>query len=100
MPALAMVAATSAFSSGVNATSFWPMLDIPSAAASGIGPTVDSATCSGIGSGTASRPNDCAVLRSASVPVSRPNWTNAVLHDRANASRSETVSALMQGAPP
>src|SRR6516225_9495605 len=99
-PALAMVAATTAFSSGVTATSFWPILDIPSAAASGIGPVVDSATCSGVGSGTLSRPYDRAVLRRASAPVSRPNWTNAVLHECANASRNDTVSALAQGAPP
>ena len=43
-PLFAMVAATMAFCSGVTATSFCPMLDMPSAAASGIGPTVDSAT--------------------------------------------------------
>ncbi len=59
-PSFAMVAATSAFCSGVSATSFCPMLDMPSAAASAIGPTVDSATCSGIGGGLVSRPNACA----------------------------------------
>ncbi len=43
-PLLAIAAATIAFCSGVTATSFCPMLDMPSAAASAIGPTVDSAT--------------------------------------------------------
>ena len=47
--------------------------------------TVDSATCSGINGGVVSNPNDCAVDRSASRPVSRPSWTNAVLQDFANA---------------
>ena len=95
-----MVAATSAFCSGVSATSFCPMLDIPSAAPSGIGPTVDSATCIGIGAGLSSRPNACAVDFSASAPVSMPSWTNAVLHDLANASRSEAVGPPPHGVPP
>jgi hypothetical protein len=43
-PLFAMVAATNAFCSGVSATSFCPMLDMPKAAASVIGPTVDSDT--------------------------------------------------------
>ena len=99
-PLFAMVAATSAFCSGVSATSFCPMLDIPSAAASLIGPTVDSATCSGIGGGTVPRPNACAVDFNASAPVSMPSSTNAVLHDLANASRSEAVGPPPHGVPP
>src|SRR6202044_3410277 len=35
-PALAMVAATNAFSSGVTATSFWPILDIHTAPPAGV----------------------------------------------------------------
>ena len=61
------------------------MLVMPSAAASGIGPMVDSATCSGIDGGSTSTPKERAVLRSASAPVSMPSWTKAVLHEWANA---------------
>ncbi|CKR63826.1 Uncharacterised protein [Mycobacterium tuberculosis] len=100
MPPFAMVAAISAFASGVSATSFWPILVIPSAALSGIGPTVDSATCSGVGRGGLSRPNARAMLRRASAPVRMPSWTNAVLHDLTNASRSDTVGSSPHGAPP
>lgn len=100
IPPLAMVAATSAFCSGVRATSFCPILVIPNAAVSAIGPMVDSATCSGIGSGEVSRPNACAVLRSAAAPVSMPNWTNAVLHDLANATLSDTVGSAPHVVPP
>ena len=100
MPALAMVAAITAFSSGVSATSFWPMLDMPSAAASGIDPDRGFGDLQRDRLGVPSRPNECAVLRSASVPVSRPNWTNAVLHDRANACTRETVGSLPHGVPP
>jgi len=64
-PLLAMVAATIAFCSGVTATSFWPMLVMPSAAASTIGPTLDSATCSGMFGAGPSSPNAWAVVRSA-----------------------------------
>ena len=65
-----------------------------------MGPTVDSATCSGIGGGVVSRPNAWAVLFSLSVPVSMPNCTNAVLQDLANASRKDTVAAGPHWAPP
>ena len=98
-PALAIAAATIAFCSGVTATSFCPMLDIPTAAASDIGPTIDSATSSGMGAGGASNPNAAAVLRSASAPIRIPSWTNAVLQDRSNASRSGAVGAVPHGVP-
>ncbi len=61
------------------------MLDIPSAASSEIGPTVDSTTCRGMVGGTTSMPNEVAVPRSASAPVSMPSWTKAVLQELANA---------------
>ena len=77
------------------------MLDMPRAAASAIGPTVDSDDLQrnrrrdGL-----SRPNAIAVDRSASAPVSMPSWTKAVLQDFANASRSEAVGPAPHGAPP
>ena len=76
------------------------MLDMPSAAASDIGPTVDSATSSGIGAGGLSNPNACAVLRRASAPTRMPSSTKAVLQDRAKASRSDAVGPLPHGVPP
>ena len=100
MPSLAMVAATIAFCSGVTATSRCPMLDMASAAASLIGPTVDSATCSGMAAGGASKPKACAALLSLSAPVSMPSSTNAVLQDRAKASRREAVGPPPQADPP
>ena len=69
-PSLAMVAATSAFCSGVSATSFWPMLDMPSAArvrdrADGrLGDLQRDRRRAGCPGRTR-----CAVLRSASAPV-------------------------------
>ena len=99
-PEFAIPAAIIAFCSGVTATSFCPILDIPTAAASDIAPTVDSATCSGIGAGGASKPNASAVLRNASPPSRIPSWTNAVLQDRSKASRSGAVGALPQVLPP
>ena len=76
------------------------MLDMPTAAESVIGPTVDSATSSGIGSGVLSKPNAWAVLRSASAPTRMPSSTKAVLHERAKASRSDAVGPLPHGVPP
>ena len=99
-PSLAIAAATIAFCSGVTATSFCPMLDMPTAAASLIDPTVDSATCSGIGAGALSKPNASAVLRRASPPRRIPSSTKAVLQDRSKASRSGAVGALPHGVPP
>ena len=99
-PPLAIAAATMAFCNGVTETSFWPMLDMPTAAPSIIGPTVDPATSSGIAAGGLSNPNASAALRRASPPSRMPSWTNAVLQERANASRSGAVGALPHGAPP
>ena len=77
----------------ISATSRWPMLDWPSAASSGICPIVLSATGSGSDVVSEPMPNALAVSRRASAPVSMPSSTNAVLHDRANASRSDAVAA-------
>ncbi|SLH74938.1 Uncharacterised protein [Mycobacteroides abscessus subsp. abscessus] len=67
-PPLAMVAAITALSSGVSATSRWPMLDWPSAALSGIGPTVLSATGIGIPL-CGPTPKAAAVSLSAAAPT-------------------------------
>jgi len=85
---------------GASSISFWPMLEIPRAGASEIGPTVDSATCSGIDGGGVSRPNCRAMVRIASAPLCRPSSTKAVLQDLANASRRDTVAPPPQAAPP
>src|SRR3981189_2265245 len=98
-PSLATLAATTPFCGGVTATSFCPMLDMPRAARSLIGPALDSATCRGIGRGVESRPNARAALRSASAPVLMPSWTKDVLHDLAKASRNDAVGPLPQLEP-
>src|SRR4029077_17074436 len=85
-PLFAMVAATSAFSSGVSATSFCPMLDMPSAAASAIGPTVDWETWRGIVGGVVSSPTALAVDRILAARVLMPSWTKALWQDFATAS--------------
>ena len=100
IPELATAAAIIAFCSGVTATSFCPMLDIPTAAASVIGPIVDSATCNGIDAGGLSNPNASAVRRRASAPSRIPNSTKAVLQERSKASRSGAVGAFPHCAPP
>ncbi len=94
-PPLATVAAIIAFCSGVSATSRWPMLLWPSAASSGIDPMVLSATGNGTPGICPPMPSALAWSPTASAPVLIPSSTNAVLQDRANASRSDAV-----GAPP
>src|SRR6185312_4798633 len=89
-PPLAMVAATTALSSGVNATSRWPMLLWASAALSEIVPTVLSATGIGIPR-CGPMPNAAASSLRFAAPTLTPSSANAVLQDRRNASNSDAV---------
>ena len=97
--ALAIVAAMSAFCSGVSATSRWPIADCCSAATSGMSPIVDGETASGMACPAMPILKASAWSRIAFSPSCASRSAKAVLQERCRASRRVTVSAVPQALP-
>ena len=98
-PLFAIPAATSAISSGVAATSRWPIADCAtpgrSWAKAAAGGNTDRAPKGRSIGGTSPNPKASAAAASLSAPRSRPILANVVLHDTLSAARSGPPQASL-----